>query len=587
MKRLLTIFLLLAWMLLSTTPGAAAQGARSFVWERIDADVQVQADGLARVTETLTLRYTGGPFTFAFRDLPDRRLDGISNVSVRDNERAYQQVDDEESTQPYTFSIYEEDDAQRVRWVYPPTTDTSRTFTLTYDVTGAIRRYRNNDELWWSMVFADREEVVEQASGRIVLPTAVPGDQLNATAPDVPGVIERTNGQVSVQAGNIQPEQELTLRVQFPKNVVGGEAPGWQRSAETQEQYNATTRPTVNAVLSAVSAGFLALFSLLLAGWWRKNRDPRPSSVGITGYSLQPPDDLPPALATKLVHGQDGDALLATLFDLANRGYVTLHETRPGSTWRAAQITARRMEKPAYELTPIEQRVLDIVFKDAPEVQLDKRASEISQNLDQFGKLAQNDLLAQGYVTEAGLRNRRTGIGIGAVLLVLGAVLLIPGFIFAERYSWWLPVIPALITAFGLVWMIVASAVYGTTERGAEARQRWIAFQQGLKRIKPDLAPGGQFSALLPYAVAIGSAKQLTKAYSVGREPLPAWYYPVIIGNGSDGGGSATATSGLMLHDFSQNFLTSLQSLGGSTGAAGSGGASGGGASGGGGGGAG
>jgi uncharacterized membrane protein len=367
------------------------------------------------VTETLTLRYSGGPFTFAFRDLPNRRLDSIDNITVREGERTFRQVQERESTEPYTFSVSSEDGAQRVRWVYPPTSDGTRTFTLRYDVVGAVRRSVTADEVWWALVFAEREELVEEAEGQIQLPEPVPQDQLDAMTPDVPGAITHAPGRVAVQARDIPPGRELTLRLRFPAGVVSGDQPAWQVADAAQAEYDATVRPAVMA------AGFV--FFLLSA-------------------------------------------------------------------------------------------------------------------------------------------------------------------FFAERYSWWLPVVAAVLALAGLAWLIVASTVRAVTQRGADALARWRAFQRYLRRLSADYAPQGQFDSLLPYSIALDVAAHVTKVYGATAEPLPAWYYPIVVGTQpSHGSGMSGVQPTLLLHDFSQNFVAAFSSAGGSGGTGG--GAAAGGASGGGGGGAG
>lgn len=588
MKRLIILMMLALLALAGCGGGGSGGGSREFVWQRIDTQVAVRADGTLGVTETLTLRYTGGPFTFAFRDLPERRLDGITNVRVSDGDQAYGQTQDEESETPYTFSLDEEDGAQRVRWVYPATTGGERTFTLSYDVAGAVRRGTDADEVWWSVVFPNREELVEQATGTITLPTAVPANELSAAAPDVPGTLAVAPGQASVQAANIPPDEELTLRLRFPTGVVAGSAPAWQAADETQSQYDATLRPTVNVALSALSAVLAVLLAGLLWLWWRRNRDAQPMGM-VDGMVGSPPDDLPPAVAAKLVGTGDNQAMMATLLDLANRGFLVFNERAGGMFGGSTKLAVARADRMPAELSPHERATLDAVLQNDEEALLDSSNKAVARALPKLGAEAQTELIQRGLLSEAGLARRRQGFIIGTVLLIVGLAALIPALVFAERYSFWLPVAACVLVAGGAAWLIVASAVRGLTEAGSSALARWRGFQRYLRQFTTETAPSGQFGALLPYSVAVGDPSRLTKSYARTAEPLPVWYYPVLLGNrgsssgvggsGFDGG----ASNSMLLGDFSQNFISALNgatsgvtgSSGGSTG--GGGGASGGG----------
>jgi uncharacterized membrane protein len=141
-----------------------------------------------------------------------------------------------------------------------------------------------------------------------------------------------------------------------------------------------------------------------------------------------------------------------------------------------------------------------------------------------------------------------------------------------------MPIVTGVVTLMGFVWAIVAVSVRGLTPMGADALARWRAFQRYLKRISAEVAPGGQFHHLLPYALALADVKGLARAYSQTAEPLPMWYYPIVVGHVHAGG--STIGNTLLLQDFSQNFVATLSrasSAGIGGGAAGGGGASGGG----------
>jgi hypothetical protein len=550
---------------------------KSFVWQQIATEVRVGGDGDLQVTESLTLGYTGGPFTFAFRDLSNRRLDSIGNITVYEGERAFRQVQERESTEPYTFSISREDGAQRVRWVYPPTTGGTRTFTLRYDVVGAVRRSATADEVWWALVFAEREEVVEQAEGRILLPEPISEGQLEATTPNVPGAITWAPGSVSVRARDIPPGRELTLRLRFPTGVVSGDQPAWQVADAAQADYDATVRPLVNVVLSALAALLLVFLSLLIWAWWRNNRDPRPSGFAADELPVRP-DNLSPALAGTLVGAAGGQALLGTLIDLANRGALELHETLGGWRGHTRQVVLRRTDRPIDDLVSHEAAALDAVFGGASEVALHGASMVLTQAAAAEGRRYRAELIERGYLEADRLARGRRGMVRGTAVMTAGLVFFLLAAFFAERYSWWLPVVAAVLALAGMAWLLAASAVRGVTQRGADALARWQAFRRYLRRLSADHAPEGQFDWLLPYAVALGVAAHVTKVFGATAEPLPVWYYPIFAGTPpGHGSGVSTMQPTLLLHDFSQNFATALSSAGGSVGGGTASGASGGG----------
>jgi hypothetical protein len=54
--------------------------AKSYSADRLDSIVRVLPGGSLEVTETLVLRFTDGTFREVFRELPDRRTDGVDVI---------------------------------------------------------------------------------------------------------------------------------------------------------------------------------------------------------------------------------------------------------------------------------------------------------------------------------------------------------------------------------------------------------------------------------------------------------------------------------------------------------------------------
>ena len=116
-------------------------------------------------------------------------------------------------------------------------------------------------------------------------------------------------------------------------------------------------------------AVLVLLCSFLIRRWWQRNRDSQP--LGLSARELvEPPGDLPPALAAKLIGSAASQALLGTLFDLANRGYLTFHETMGGRHNKTRQLSVTRSARSPADLTPWEAATLDAVFGMKTEVTL-------------------------------------------------------------------------------------------------------------------------------------------------------------------------------------------------------------------------
>ena len=572
---------LLLWVLLLAACGNDTSNAtpKEYVWSRFDSAVAVHQDGILQVEETLSLRYTGGPWTFAFRDLPQRRLDTLDVLEVRDAEQVYTYTDDQESSEPYTYSVFYNDGDLRIRWVYPPTSDTERTFTISYRVEGAVRQNEGLHEIWWSFVPPQRDVAVERARATLNLPPAVPAESINVTTPDVAGTIEQSGSRISATTTNVAPGAEFTLRASFPDEYIVSAPPAWQQAIEAQELYNRTTRPRVNSLASAAAAACAVLLLLVFGRWVRNNRDPKPQ--GFHARQLPTvPDDLPPALAGKLINQSNAQLFLATIFDLAQRGYLVLQEA---VTKRKNTFVLQRTPQSTADLQPFEANVLHSVFGDDTSVPLRSHNKAFIKGATQLGKWAEQELIVRGLLDAAALKRQKRGVLTGSLLLLLGGISFFISMFFAGQYSWWLIAIPLVFVIVGVIWLATAYALRGTTPSGANHVARWKAFQRYLKDMR--LPPEQRFDQLLPYATAIADPQKLTKTYSQSDAYVPVWFYPHLH-TSADSAGFTPQHGGanLLLQDFQQNFIsalssasTSATSASSSGGAGGGGGASGGG----------
>ena len=583
MRRILLILLIVPFLLACGTE-------KAFHWSRFDSNVVIEPNGTLQVTETIGLKFDSGSFTFAYRDIDKRYLEGISNVSLSENDQAYQLTNDDESKQPLTFAIINDDDMTRIRWVYPETTSgNERVFTLRYTVAGAVRQYPDGSQIWWAFVPAKREAQVDSSENTITgianapfKASAIVGEsQTTLNGTNMPSITAKTNAptvQINgtnalVNEQNIPADKELSVVVQYPAGVLNGAKPAWQVVLDAQNAYNVSTRPRVNMLLSAIAAGLAVLLGALWWSWMRRTKDPAPLGA-ITHETLAAPSTLTPAEAGKLLGQYDGRLFLGTLFDLAQRGHLRILE-QPKSRWGTADMHLERLRSDD-RLQPFEAELLNNLFQGQTATVLktgDGRSIKLASTL---GKQVDARLFEQGLLDHASIQRRNKGSIIGVVLMIVGFVGFVPGAILAQRVSVWLPILGAVVFIMGMIWLFGALSRRGVTQTGATERAQWQAFQSGLRKIRQPNEQ--QFAYLLPFAAALADATKLTKIYSDDDSTLlPMWFVP----NMENGHAMAAGSGGesFMLHDFSQNFLSMMSStsVGAGASSGGGGGASGGG----------
>ena len=242
-RKVLSVFFLILILVLSFGGIAQAQD-KTLYWQRYDVDLAPQLNGDLRVTETQELVFTNGTFRFGQRAITMNRLDEIKNIQV--SELDGPEYANTETDEPYTFRVFQEGGDTKIRYNFPPSSDTRRTIVITYDVSGALRYYPENgvDQLDWKAIPAGNPFPTQ--SSTITLYAPGDGTFSNYGLYGKEGQANFQPGQrdaTIVVKGPIQPGQEVEVVAEWPHGIVSGQAPAWQqeldRQAETQKQNEA------------------------------------------------------------------------------------------------------------------------------------------------------------------------------------------------------------------------------------------------------------------------------------------------------------------------------------------------------------
>jgi hypothetical protein len=258
-----------------------------------------------------------------------------------------------------------------------------------------------------------------------------------------------------------------------------------------------------------------------------------------------PPGNVPPALVGELT--QEWQGLMGTLFDLAQRGVVEIHESL--GQWGTKKFTLE-VKNSAAPMSAIEQGLLAAIVRPGETtVDMSQIWTRLTSNSKLVNEPVEQEMVKRGWLDLERKRQRRN-LGIMDFLLfmistgflILGIIGLSAGSLDVTTVSLWAACIGVAASGFILSFgLLVYTATFSplTPEGQAEAA-RWKSFAKYLKQVSKDkssAAPAADFERYLVWAVVFGLGSAWAKRYQrAGGVPWPAWFQAA---PGSDGDFSA------------------------------------------------
>lgn len=571
MRKLRHLILLLTLTVFAAGALPASAQSKSLVWERYDVTLDVQPDGDLRVTERQAISFTSGTFTFGFAVIPLDKIERITDVQVSEpGGPVYQQTD--YSIEPYTFWTDQNGDELEIRWNFPPSTGT-RTFDLSYTAEGAIRIHDSGDKLQWIAIDGERDFPIQAGSVTVNLPQGAQFQDIDSAGV----VVDWEQGADArsvryVARDSMAPSDRIEIGVEFSHGVIPAEKPSWQAAAEREEFYDLNVRPLLNLGL-----GFLAVLLgiglpvLVYVLWYSRGRDPEFGPV--PDHLSEPPSEQRPGILGSLIDEQaDMQDVVATIVDLARRGYLRIEEVEKSGLFGlgAGDHVFHRTDKDSSDLRSYEKRILRGIFGSSRERrELSDLRNKFYRHLDDIQEELYKELVSEGYFKSRPdkTRGRWTGIGIAGLVLagILGVVSLS-----LSQYAGAAICVPFALGIGSIAVLVSAAHMPVKSRAGAEAAAKWEAFRDYLRQIEDmtDLSEAGElFEEYLPYAIAFGMNNSwINKFTRVADAPAPGWYIPHPHRTGGAGRGRGLAKemppdSGGGLQDMSDSMAGGLQSM--------------------------
>jgi hypothetical protein len=527
--------LLLLLLLLVTQPGVAGAQSNQFHMERYDAEITVNTDGSYDVVETLEYSFDFGSFKRGLREIPLDRLEAIEDVQVAETtggaqdeyrETTFNEDDERASAVPGTYGTKREGSDLRIRWIFDETSFGTKSFRLSYRVRGALRVYENRYELDWYAIPPDWEGAIDASRVTVRLPegsqilTYENGNQAIESAPRVPASVEGDT--ITWTASNVSSGLEVGVQIR-PDGPISAAQPGWQGGVDAMERI----MPFVNLGMALLGGVILILGPLwTIRRWYLHGRD---LPVGLhSDYISEPPSDLPPGLVgTLLDESADVRDVIATVVDQGRKGNLVIKESNPGGFLQSKDF---EYEARARNVTyRFEEMVMDAIFSRGNPVGLSDLKNTFYTNLPPIYAEMYRNLVALKYFPEdpSAVRTRNTGIGI--LFLVLAAAVVGAQIFFFEGISFF-AMIPAIgLAATGIVRLGFARSMPRKTDFGADQAQRWRAFARYLQQMQQYTnvqAAADKYQQYLPYAVALGVDRELTRQFESVPAAMPPYYVP-------------------------------------------------------------
>lgn len=556
----------------------------------INIEVEILEDGIVRISEQRTYQYRSS-FSWADYHLPKKGFAEIQNVRVSENGNAFI---NENSEKTGTFSVSENDDSIVVTWYYDAENE-ERTFTINYELTDALSIGPEWTEFFWNYIASDRKKSTENLNIDISLPERISEDSLYAwTRPPSLEVNSNLNsGSFSISAEDLSTDQSLQVRSVFPTRIFDSSTISitdpdltleWiqddeqayiaeQQRIQEQKAYYRSITLEVTILICVIS---LAVFILL----YRKYGTRFSTGTISDRDTILIPDSTPPAIIGQLMANGSatGRHLVATLFDLARRGWFTIHEEeKEEEGFFSSESTQFRIKKtdpqPEESIPTWEKMIVDHLNQQIDDEidllrEIFKESDfDMSTWFSEWKKELKQVFDEKNWIDQKSMYGVVFNVIAQIILVVASVVLLVYGF--SEM---------ALIGLIFSALMLVSSvAIKRRTREGEETYKRWKAYRDGLKNADKRTIRMEMMDRHFIYAMALSlSEKQIENVVKQAADSDQVIFAWIVLMSGSNHTPATVASTVTTLASTSTSTFSGTSGGGGASAGAAGGGASGG-----------
>jgi len=587
MKR---IIFSLSFILLFLLFPSQAQADEGWVINNFQSDIAVQNSGVVRVVEVLDVDFNRLIKHGIYRDIPyvyesngEKTYTEINVLSVQQNN----------SRAKYQTSL--KDGYVEIKIGDPDRSVTGKNvYIITYTAKGVLRSYTDHDELYWNVTGNNWPVPIENAAATVTLDKE--GMQKVACYEGYVG------SQGSCQAKILSPQLaqfSTTSPLDEAKGmtIVAGYTKGLvpiltvQRPKTLWEKFIALPSLLLLLVVSVFGAGYmLNRWNTFGRDYWfgqnifgAKDETGNKKPIGgheSTTVEFTSPEKLRPAEVGVLMDERaDTTDVVATIIDLASRGYLTITELPKKWLFGKVDYQLAKKQKDTAGLLGYEALLLNKLFKSKDELTVSSLKQTFYNDLAAVKKELYKEVVAKKLFSDDPEKVRTNNVALGIALLVIGGVIF--GFSASAEFVYGIDIGVGLVVS-GLICLLMAQFMPRRTAYGRELYRRIKGYRLFIntaeKYRQQFFEKKNMFNEVLPYAIVFGITDKFARQmHEMGIEPSQTGWYngvtPIYSGQ-----------FGSNLNSFSSSFSSAAASTPSSSGGFSSGGSSGGGFGGGGGG---
>jgi uncharacterized membrane protein len=537
LKRLMKSYSLFFFLIVFYS-GLAHQSlaAKDYHIESVMIDAQLNSDGSMDIKEKRTYRFEGH-FHWATYFLPTENTGGVVDFSIGEEGKPYLRSQEEKEG---IYQYGETSESISAKWFFDAK-DETRTFIISYRILEVVKVYQDAAVLYHKFVGTGWDKPSRQVEVNIYPPESIKKEELKAWAHGpLWGEIEiKDDGTVITEVRSLPANTFWEVRAIYPINLFSqinnvipdqvvpkilAEEKEWADKAnrkreewiKKQEAKESRKRYGRWIVLVISGIGFLTMFGLYNR-YGRKHKVPFPDTL----YS-EPPSAISPALLSHLLYrGQtSGQALVGTLLDLAQRGFLKIKEEVKikkgifGSSknhFYSLEFNRDFYSENKKDLQSFEESLLIFIFDDLAEGKdvidfktLRKKRSKFVKWFEQWkeevGKLGES----KGYWEKDSLKARNKGLILSLMLVAITIV----SIILIEEWA----IVPGVSV---VILLILASSIPRRTPEFELEAKKWRALKRYLKKYQFRDSKSRFFieniGKFLVYGVVLGLPKEVIK----------------------------------------------------------------------------